>query len=178
MYKLLNFLNNNQGAIQAILVFVLVGVTIWYAISSNKMTNIMKQEYELSTSPYLFLSRTVDRNRDFNNTKVLQLVFHFTNGGKVPVEYFIEELILSNSSINPEKVTSLLFPNQEGTLSSNLYISDSIDYPCDGLTGNIKFIFWAHGLPDRKYYLRRDFALATQMYTFIIKEEFGQLENQ
>lgn len=155
------------------MVFVLVSVTIWYAISTKKMAKIMAQEYASNTRPYLYPAREVDRNFVPQDNTALQLVFHLTNVGNVPVEHFVEELVLEQASINPQKVNTILFPQQKGTIFSNSYHSTANIGSGDGLKGSIKIIFWAKGVSGERYFFQRSFTLAPQLITFSDSEDFG-----
>ena len=44
MDNLINLLNQNSGAIQAISTIVLVVITIWYAVSTKRMANLMRDQ--------------------------------------------------------------------------------------------------------------------------------------
>jgi len=173
MSMIFDFLNSNSGAIQAILVLVLVSVTIWYAISTKTMARIMAQQYVSNMQPYLYPAREVDRNFDPKDNKTIQLKFLFTNVGNAAVHYFVEEFTLENTSINPPKVNTILFPQQKGFIHSNLYHSKSNVGQGDGLKGSIKVIFWTNGIHKERYYFQRRFTLAPQMVTFSDSEDFG-----
>src|SRR5271169_2120067 len=121
MCNIFDFLNSNSGAIQVILVLVLVSVTIWYAISTKTMAKIMAQQYTSSTQPYLYPAREIDRNFNPRDNTTIQLKFLFTNVGNVAAQYFVEELILAGTSINPARVNTILFPQQKGYVYSNMY---------------------------------------------------------
>lgn len=174
---MIDFLNTNSGAIQAIMVIVLVSVTIWYAQSTKDMATLMHKEYKLHTRPFLLTRRDVDRMFQEGNSRVIQLRFHFVNTGNVPIEYFTEKLLLEKKSIKPPKVITTLFPNQDGSLYSNIYESKTSIGNGDGLKGSIKVIFWASETPEEKFYFQRDFILTPGINTIIRNEHFGSVEN-
>ena len=177
---MITFLNENSGAIQAILVLTLVLVTVWYAVSTKKMANIMFSQFLTSTRPYLSPSRVIDRyfepGVDPSFSTCLQLRLGFTNVGNVSVNYYVNELILNGTSINPEKIETILFPSQEGYLKSALLKSQKTIGNGDGFKGNVEVIFWASGFPEVKYYFRRSFTLAPEITMIIDKEEFGKVD--
>lgn len=179
METILNFLNSNSGAIQAILVIVLVSVTIWYAISTKKMADLTNQQYVLSTKPFLYPAREVGRNfkpnyNPINNTSV-QLNYLFTNLGRVPVKFFVDEFTLDGESINPQKIDTIFFPNQKGYITSKLYQSTNNIGEGDGLKGFIKVVFWANDTPAEKYFFQRNFTLAPGIVILNDAEDFGKL---
>jgi len=143
------------------------------------MSEIMVKQYFSSTKPYLYPAREVDRNyipnfNPQNNTSV-QLRFLFTNLGNTSVKYFADEITLHGSSINPQKISTILFPNQKGYITSNIYQTNTNIGYGDGLEGSIKVIFWATDVQEEKYFFYRKFTLAPGLIITIDAEEFGML---
>lgn len=178
MNLIIDFLNCNSGAIQAILVFVLVIITIWYAASSKKMTQIMKKQYASSIKPYLYPAREVERIYSQTTNYRMQLVFSFINLSNVAISYYIDELILQNTSINPPKDKLVLFPQQKGYLYSNEYISDNNFGKGDGMRGVIKVIFWDSENAMEKYSFKREFTLGKNDVVFSNSEEYRHINNK
>jgi hypothetical protein len=180
MCTIFHFLNNNSGVIQAILVLILVSVTIWYAISTKKMADIMHHQFLSSMRPYLYPAIEIERdfipNYNPNNNYSIQLKFLFTNVGSVPVNYYVDELILNGSSINPPKTNSNLFPGQKSSFGTTILQSNTNIGQGDGLKGNIKLIFWSGKIDDLKYFFKRDFTLSAMNVVAIDNESYGQFE--
>lgn len=174
------FLNNNSGAIQSILVLILVSSTIWYAISTKEMAKIMNRQFLSSTRPYLYPAIEIERdfipNYNPNSNFSIQLKFLFTNVGSVPVNYYVEEVMLNGSSINPPKTDSVLFPGQKSHFGTIIMQSNTNIGQGDGLKGNIKLIFWSGKIDDLKYFFQRDFTLSAMNVVAIDKESFGTFD--
>ncbi len=161
--------------VQAISTVVLAVITIWYAYSTREMSKIMQRDYSLKTTPFLKIERDIDRLFDKTNPNVLQLRFHYSNVGQVPVKYQTGSLSLDGKSINPPKSTSVLFPGQQGTLFSNSYVSNNaIINQGDGFKGSIKVVYWTPNNPNKKHYFSREFELVSGLNTFAHKEEIGE----
>ena len=64
-----------------------------------------------------------------------------------------------------------MFPQQTGTLKTNLYESQTHIGEGDGLEGEIEVVYWAVGIPEQKYLFHKKFKLAPGIHTIIINEE-------
>lgn len=179
MCTILNFLNNNSGAIQAILVLVLVSVTIWYAKSTKSMANISQAQYITSTRPYLYPAIEIERlfSIGYNplNNYSIQLKFLFTNVGSVPVNHYVDDIILNEASINTPRKDAILFPGQKSYFGSDILQSSTNIGQGDGLKGSLKVIFWSGDSDGIKYFFQRDFTLSASNVVVIDKESYGQL---
>lgn len=173
MEQILCFFNTWSSAIQAIMVIVLVLITIWYARSTKEMAKLMNKEYALNSMPMLSIGRDVDRDLKENvaTNKMVQLIFHYFNLGRVPVRYYTRKVKLNKKSINPKKTESNLFPQQTGTLKTDFYKSENYIGEGDGLEGEIEVVYWAVGIPEQKYLFHKKFKLTPGVHTIIIKEE-------
>lgn len=188
MITLLNFLDTWSGAIQAIMVIVLVGVTIWYAYSTKKMAKLMNKEYSLHSMPFLAVKRDINRtygkvidcNADnikaSQDNKILQLDFSYDNVGHVPIKHYTEKVQINGVDITPEKVETIIFPAQQGcVLYSKFYEADKEIGEGNGLKGSIEVIYWAVGIPENKISFKREFSLQPGVHTFIDKEDMQKI---
>ena len=177
MEQVLCFFETWSSAIQAIMIVVIVLVTIWYAYSTKKMVKLMNQEYALNSMPLLSITRTVDRNFKSMDTenKMVQLVVHYLNLARVPVRYFTKKVKINGTSINPKKVETVLFPQQDGTLSTNFYRSETKIGEGNGLEGEIEIVYWAVGISAKKYSFQKKFKLTPGIQTIIINEKIKKL---
>jgi archaellum component FlaF (FlaF/FlaG flagellin family) len=159
------------------MVIVLVFVTLWYAYLTRSMAKIMNKEYALSSMPFLTIEREVDR--DFGEmspkNKLLRLKFHYTNVGRVPVQYYTKEVMLNGINITPKKVEPILFPGQKGVLHSVMYSSEQQIGQGDNLKGSIEIVYWAVGLPKKKTSFIRKFVLAPKIVAFIEEENIKEI---
>ena len=171
----IDLLNANSGAIQAVTVLILVAVTLWYAISTKRMANLMDHEFRLHSRPYLSLG-DIDRVYYEDNPLALQLKFHLINVGNVPVFHFAEDIMLEDSSVTPPQTPLVLFPKQETKLLSALYESTSDIHNTAGIRGSIKVVFWASEIPEEKYFIQRNFHLLPEV-NMILSDEFGRTAN-
>jgi hypothetical protein len=180
MCSLFHFLNSNSGAIQAILVLILVSVTIWYAISTKEMAKTMNRQFLSSTKPYIYPAIEIDRqfapNFNASSNNSIQLKFQFTNVGTVPAKYYVEKVMLNGSPITTQKTDLILFPGQKSYFGSEILHSNTNIGLGDGLKGNIKLIFWSGEPTGTKYFFQRDFTLSPNNVVAIDNENFGQYE--
>lgn len=169
---ILDFLNKNSGAIQAIAIIVMIIVTWWYAHTTNKMAKVMQKDFELKLQPIVLLDPSIRRNFWGTDNKSIQLVFNIKNGGVLPVVFEHESSELSQISICPEKKAFILFPDQSIDLYSNIATIPDLEYPCIGAIWKIKIKFWSHSNPNLKYFIQREFTLISENMSFIEKDEF------
>ncbi|MBL7873151.1 MAG: hypothetical protein JNM78_16150 [Cyclobacteriaceae bacterium] len=120
MKRISSFLNSNSVAIQAFSVIFLVIVTLFYAIRTHSMAEVMKRDFELKTQPFLALDMAIGRGFGEVDNKSIQLAFTLKNVGLVPLIYSNDEMEIKGVSINPKRVAITLFPTQTLTLFSNL----------------------------------------------------------
>ena len=135
------------------------------------MKRIMGQQYKLSTRPYLYPTRVVDRTVTGCE---IQLYFHMINVGNVPVEHYCEEIIIDNRDINPPKINTTTFPQQEGIMAAGYTANSPIMNNGDGLKGSIKIIFWAADSINEKYFFERKFSFIPGTRIGIESESFGK----
>ena len=95
MNEIINFLNQNAGAIQGISTVILVIVTIWYAFSTKRMSDLMKSQI---TSKILIEKISI-------GTSVLE-------------EYFLKEKNNKNSSLTFKMIFDV---RNEGNASGSIY---------------------------------------------------------
>jgi hypothetical protein len=105
----------------------------------------------------------------------MQIKIKTTNRSSVPIHYLATKLIFERVSINPPHSISVLFPEQSGTILSNLYTSQSeIVNNGDGFIGEVEYQFWTSSAPRKKYKYWRKFKLALGVNTFILDELFTE----
>ncbi|HUV01955.1 MAG TPA: hypothetical protein VMW67_00635 [Desulfobacteria bacterium] len=78
MRKVWNWIGNNDKQIQVILVLALVGVTMYYAVSTHKMASTMKNDFEANNRPFVFVSDILVDSGTSSIGVVLE------NSGKLP----------------------------------------------------------------------------------------------
>jgi hypothetical protein len=105
MDEIITFLNQNAGAIQGISTVVLVAVTIWYAISTKKMSDLMKSQITskilienilLGTSFWddYFLTRKFSKNQYFN----FKIIFDVRNEGNASGSIYKPSIEISSTN--------------------------------------------------------------------------------
>lgn len=75
-----NWFKKYSVEIQAFAMIILIGVTLYYAISTAGMADIMREEFKISNRPYVSIDE-IEANYD--NNKVI-IAFHINNRGKIP----------------------------------------------------------------------------------------------
>jgi hypothetical protein len=175
MNDFIKWLNQNSGAIQAVSVVILLFVTWWYAYITKKMAKTMQTDFLLRTRPYLIIEAGIDRRfGGIDSNKTIQLVAKLKNVGLVPLVYSNQGLEIKTVSINPQINEFVLFPQQTTSLYSNVvFIADLSDHG-QNEKGKIKIQFWSHSIPNKKYFIERQFTLVGLNETFIDRDVFEE----
>jgi hypothetical protein len=172
---MLDFLNTNSAAIQAVTVVIMLLITWWYAYTTMKMAKIMRDQFNQSARPYLSVAVGIDRRFNDENPKQIQLVFNLKNAGSVPLVYSNTALELKGVSMNPQVGTFVLFPDQTTSIYSNTVVFTELNDFGQGEKGKIKITSWSSSNPRKKYLLERNFRLEGQVESFIESENFEEL---
>lgn len=105
--EVINFLNQNSGAIQAISTIVLVVITAWYAISTKRMANLMRDQITskiIIENPSVgsqFMEKWIlERNFDKQSFLNIIAIFDIRNEGNASGSLYKPYLEISISSIN------------------------------------------------------------------------------
>lgn len=109
--KLLDKCNKHSNFLQALFALLLVVVTIFYAHSSWKMTNIMKNEFEYSHRPFVGIINETHLRKGYQ----FEFIPKLANGGNSTAEIVGIETDISNSKYLFGSI--ILLPNQERTIS-------------------------------------------------------------
>lgn len=113
--------------VQAVMIIILVGVTLWYAVSTKTMTNIMSEEFKLSNRPYVSMASYRWKEKD-EGEYLLQAILK--NHGKIPAIIFYSESKSDILMSAPANMNFLLYPGVD-TYHEILTISELPDNPTE-----------------------------------------------
>ncbi len=167
MVNILTFLNQNSGAIQAIMIILLFIITGWYVIKTHQMTSIMKQDFDLRVQPAVSFGEnpviTVKQNPDGSFARLtpwVRFIFPIKNVGQVPVYYDTEYVIYNGkkNKDNSKNSAVVLYPDQILGYTTEDFVLDPPLEPND-INPKIeaKIIFWSVSNENIKYYHKRVF---------------------
>ncbi|MFH0895252.1 MAG: hypothetical protein V2A54_12530 [Bacteroidota bacterium] len=171
-----------SAIIQAIATVVLVGVTIFYAYSTAKMTKIVSKEFEYSFAPYATIDRTFEiftdvdpRNPDHQLpfTTFFQVKFNIINVGKVPLKYIAS--VQHQDEISNVGVHIALFPGQVLHFTSDRFHIERVDINqlIQEFTLSIEYFSLSDSI--HKYYFKRTIRINGSNHTILL-DDAGEIK--
>ena len=138
-----------------LITLVLAGITFWYGWHTSGMAKTMEKQYELENTPYV----SIDKNYRWEVVDgKTQFTFSAINLGKIPAKLEFDELTFEGDSVisDRESVPFILYPGQ-----STHVITEKIDLNGFDMQNkanlNIKIIYWAQGISEKKYYFEKKY---------------------
>lgn len=164
---MIDFLNNNSGAIQSIMVIVLALITGIYAWDTRRLTNISTKQLDLLTRPVAVVGESIgiivqetapNSHITAPTTDFVKFIYTIKNIGQVPVKYMGHTSFNEHFSKTDDREV-ILYPGQSLTYRTEAYHIDSVNPNQIKGIASIKIIYRSLELPMQKYFFSRKFEL-------------------
>lgn len=170
--------------INAMLMFFLILITLWYAKSTKEMCDVMAKEFSLTTVPYLSLERDIvklvktdkgNSNKLAEKTDWLSIRFTIRNVGRVPLKWKVDVASFNGVVPKVDYPELILYPDLTLFFTTERFTIPEVKPDELVGEGEIKIIYWSLDLPERKYFLKRKYKSVGSNY-LILEDDAGPLK--
>jgi hypothetical protein len=151
------------------------------------MAKTLLKQIELEARPYAGLDLHIDiisqgdsslPNGIALETDWIQLKYKIINLGKVPIVYKVTKSSFNTVNNTPKQVTGpVLYPTQGMFHTTEVFKIPKTEFVHLKGHAEIKIIYWALGIPEKKYFHSRiyDVTASSSQY-FVLEDRAGQVE--
>lgn len=183
MSQILDSLNKNSGAVQAIMVIILVIITALYAWDTKRIANISTKQLDLYTRPLVVVGESIGVTVQFDTvnpqlpadlTDWVRFVYTIKNIGNIPVKY--NGYTEFNEHTSKSEHEAILYPGQILTHRTETYSIQPTDPKKIKGIASIKVVYWSLDTPTEKHFFSRKFEIKENAEGYdILQDEAGPI---